>query len=64
MEGIVISSQQIDEILHSAERVGQKAEMLFDRFESLPTEERPIFAAALIHRLLVERAINRGRNAF
>ena len=62
MDAIATSSSQIDEVLRSSNRDSQKAVVLFDRFHALTSADQDGFAAALIHRLLVERARNRGKN--
>ena len=52
-----IHSQRIDAILSSEGRNAPKAEALLDQYHILRGEdEREEFVAAMIHRMLVERA--------
>jgi hypothetical protein len=53
------ASCRIDEVLNGVDRPSQQAVMLFDRYAALLPEDRDSLVAALIHRLLLERARNR-----
>jgi hypothetical protein len=57
-----IFSHQIDSILISLERDPERATMLFDRYVLLDADGRDAFVAALIHRVLTERARRRATN--
>jgi hypothetical protein len=52
-----IYSRRIDEILGCRERNAPRADLLFDQYTMLKADEdREAFVAALIHRVLTERA--------
>jgi hypothetical protein len=62
VEAMILStySRRIDEVLSSRERNAPQADVLFDQYTTLISEdEREAFVAALIHRILLETARKR-----